>query len=56
MNLSAVAEGVGSRTQWERLELAGCEFGQGCLFSRLPPSDQVEEWLACDGRKFGHRA
>jgi diguanylate cyclase (GGDEF)-like protein/PAS domain S-box-containing protein len=46
LNLVTVAEGVENKAQAALLRQAGCDFGQGYLFSRPLPADQLENWLA----------
>jgi EAL domain-containing protein (putative c-di-GMP-specific phosphodiesterase class I) len=44
--LRVVAEGVERRDQRERLIELGCTHGQGFLFARPVPADQIEQLLA----------
>jgi diguanylate cyclase (GGDEF)-like protein len=44
--LVAVAEGVESELSVSLLEGAGCDVGQGFLFSRALPFERLEAWLA----------
>ena len=46
LGLSVVAEGIESIHQLHQLRILGCEFGQGYLFSRPVPVDEVEKILA----------
>ena len=46
LGLSVVAEGIESIHQFHQLRILGCEFGQGYLFSRPVPVDEVEKILA----------
>jgi len=42
LGLAAVAEGIEHPAQAERLRQLGCRFGQGYLFGRPAPADEVE--------------
>jgi diguanylate cyclase (GGDEF)-like protein len=45
LGLSAVAEGIEHRAQADRLRQMGCRFGQGYLFGRPAPAEEVERLL-----------
>lgn len=45
LGMKVVAEGVECRESWERLLAAGCDMGQGYLFSRPLPVDLMTGWL-----------
>ncbi len=45
LQLNVVAEGVETPDQFHSLRGLGCEYGQGYLFSRPLPSDDIEELL-----------
>jgi diguanylate cyclase (GGDEF)-like protein/PAS domain S-box-containing protein len=45
LDLRVVAEGVETAAQREALVLAGCDLGQGYLFSPAVPADGIEPWL-----------
>lgn len=45
LGLTTVAEGVEDERQHARLLEAGCQCGQGYLYSRPIPSAQLEQWL-----------
>jgi diguanylate cyclase (GGDEF)-like protein len=45
LHLNVVAEGVETPDQFHRLRGLGCDYGQGYLFSRPLPSDDIEELL-----------
>jgi diguanylate cyclase (GGDEF)-like protein len=45
LGLRIVAEGIEEPAQLERLLGLGCELGQGFLFARPMPGDEVAEWL-----------
>ncbi|QFU24945.1 EAL domain-containing protein [Shewanella eurypsychrophilus] len=42
LGLKLVAEGIEKQEQWQMLQSLGCDFGQGYLFSRPLPSQQLE--------------
>jgi diguanylate cyclase (GGDEF)-like protein len=46
LGLVAVAEGIESQGQLESLQDFGCDLGQGYLFARPMPADQISELLA----------
>jgi len=46
LGMEVVAEGIETEIQRERLLVLGCEYGQGYLFSKPLPSDQIEEFIA----------
>lgn len=50
LNLTIIAEGIESIHQLHQLRILGCEYGQGFLFSRPIPVDQVEALLDDKGR------
>lgn len=45
LGLTIIAEGIETIHQLHQLRILGCEYGQGFLFSRPVPADQVEELL-----------
>jgi EAL domain-containing protein (putative c-di-GMP-specific phosphodiesterase class I) len=45
LGLAAVAEGIEHRAQADRLRQMGCRFGQGYLFGRPAPAEDVERLL-----------
>jgi len=45
LGLAAVAEGIEHPAQAERLRQMGCRFGQGYLFGRPVPADEIERLL-----------
>jgi diguanylate cyclase (GGDEF)-like protein len=45
LGLEAVAEGVETAEQRARLQALGCEFGQGYLWARPVPLDELADWL-----------
>ena len=50
LGLTAVAEGIEHPAQAERLRQLGCRFGQGYLFGRPAPADEIERVLFKDAR------
>jgi diguanylate cyclase (GGDEF)-like protein len=48
LGLTAVAEGIEQPAQAERLRQLGCRFGQGYLFGRPAPADEIERLLFKD--------
>ena len=46
LEIQVVAEGIETKQQKELLQRAGCDFGQGYLFSRPVPSEEFEVLLA----------
>jgi diguanylate cyclase (GGDEF)-like protein len=48
LNLSVVAEGIESIRQLNQLQMLGCNYGQGFLFSRPMPAAEIEILLAED--------
>jgi diguanylate cyclase (GGDEF)-like protein len=50
LGLAAVAEGIEHRAQAERLRQMGCRFGQGYLFGRPAPAEEVERLLYQESR------
>lgn len=49
LKLAIIAEGIETSEQLDRLRELGCEFGQGYLFSRPLPADQIEKMIADSG-------
>lgn len=45
LRLATVAEGIENQDQHDRLRVAGCQYGQGFLYSRPLPAAQLERWL-----------
>jgi EAL domain-containing protein (putative c-di-GMP-specific phosphodiesterase class I) len=45
LGLAAVAEGIEHRAQAERLRQLGCRLGQGYLFGRPAPAEEIERLL-----------
>lgn len=46
LDIKVVAEGVETEAQRDLLQAAGCDFGQGFLFSKAVPADEFESILA----------
>ena len=46
LNLTVVAEGIETEAERDLATSAGCNLGQGFLYARPLPVDQVPEWLA----------
>jgi EAL domain-containing protein (putative c-di-GMP-specific phosphodiesterase class I) len=46
LDLQVVAEGVETEAQRERLAAAGCDYGQGYLFSRPLPEAAFFDFIA----------
>jgi diguanylate cyclase (GGDEF)-like protein/PAS domain S-box-containing protein len=46
LGLKVIAEGIETREQMEFLAGAGCDYGQGYLFSRPVPEEQMEKMLS----------
>jgi diguanylate cyclase (GGDEF)-like protein/PAS domain S-box-containing protein len=45
LNLSIIAEGIENQHHLRLIQALGCEFGQGYLFARPLPADQIEPFL-----------
>ncbi len=45
LNVSVVAEGIETQTQLNYLKNLGCAYGQGFLFAKPLPADDVPAWL-----------
>jgi EAL domain-containing protein (putative c-di-GMP-specific phosphodiesterase class I) len=45
LNLDVIGEGVETKSQRQVLEQMGCKFGQGWLFSKALPPDQIPAWI-----------
>lgn len=50
LKLSVIAEGIESIHQLHQLRILGCEYGQGFLFSRPVPANEIERILANKSR------
>jgi EAL domain-containing protein (putative c-di-GMP-specific phosphodiesterase class I) len=46
LDMTMLAEGIETRAQLQRLQRLGCELGQGYLFSRAVPGEEVAGMLA----------
>jgi diguanylate cyclase (GGDEF)-like protein/PAS domain S-box-containing protein len=51
LSLRTMAEGVEAAPQWEQLQRLGCTIGQGHLFARALPPDEVVHFLDLDGAR-----
>lgn len=51
LGMGVVAEGIETAHQEERLRELGCDFGQGYLFARPMPADQVTAFLRASARR-----
>ena len=51
LNIDVVAEGIESDGTLVQLQETGCKFGQGFLFARPLPVDEIEALLANDSRE-----
>ncbi|MGZ8377435.1 MAG: putative bifunctional diguanylate cyclase/phosphodiesterase [Gemmatirosa sp.] len=51
LSLRTMAEGVEAAPQWEQLQRLGCTIGQGHLFARALPPDEVVRFLDLDGAR-----
>jgi len=49
LNIETLAEGIEDRTQLETLQQARCDTGQGFLFARPLPADQIEALTLAQG-------
>ena len=49
LGLNVVGEGIETEAQRELLAAAGCNYGQGFLFSRPIPEDDFFDFLASQG-------
>ncbi len=54
LGLVAVAEGIESEGQLDSLQDFGCDLGQGYLFARPMPADQIRELLASAGPELAN--
>ena len=48
--MDVVAEGIETSEQYQLLHQMGCRFGQGYLFARPMPAEQVNTLLRLPGR------
>jgi EAL domain-containing protein (putative c-di-GMP-specific phosphodiesterase class I) len=56
LNLQCVAEGIEEGAQLDALKAGGCTLGQGYLFSRPVPSEQIAALLARTDKAAGQAA
>ncbi|CAN5724473.1 hypothetical protein BH24ACT26_BH24ACT26_19760 [soil metagenome] len=52
LDLRVVAEGVETRTLWNRLAMLGCDIAQGYFLSRPLPAERFDEWLKQSSREL----
>ena len=52
LNLEAIAEGIETEEQLRQLQILGCRFGQGYLFSRPTNALEIERLLIEKGNGF----
>lgn len=50
LGMSVVAEGIETRAQYELLQQLGCRYGQGYLFAKPMPADEVTKLLRLPNR------
>jgi len=50
LGMDVVAEGIETRAQYDLLRQLGCRFGQGYLFARPLPAEEITRMLALPGR------
>lgn len=53
LGLKVIAEGIETTGQENILRAAGCDYGQGYLFSKAVPPDMFEQLLPCDAAGDG---
>ena len=46
LGIKVIAEGIETQSQLDRLSIAGCDYGQGFLFSRPVPALELEKFMA----------
>jgi EAL domain-containing protein (putative c-di-GMP-specific phosphodiesterase class I) len=56
LGLVAVAEGIESETQLTSVQSFGCDLGQGFLFARPMPADQLSDVLASGAQRGENEA
>ncbi|PZV26952.1 MAG: diguanylate cyclase [Snowella sp.] len=56
LNLNVIAEGIETQEQLEKLQILGCDLGQGYWISPPIPSDEIMTFLASHQRKTPKKA
>jgi len=51
MKMNLIAEGIETSEQLDYLKFLGCQFGQGYLFSKPLPSDEMTDLLSAATRQ-----
>jgi EAL domain-containing protein (putative c-di-GMP-specific phosphodiesterase class I) len=46
LGMRVIAEGIETPEQLDLLQQAGCDYGQGYLFSKAVPEQTIGRWLA----------
>src|SRR3954447_21114385 len=51
LGMEVIAEGIETEEQYQQLKMLGCEYGQGCLFSRPVDNAAVQHLLSQDAHR-----